>query len=136
EGLVRNSGERTEVGVDRGIAHERVDLPPLRERAIDEPGNLLLARDVAGYDDRLPARLSDAARHLLAGVRLAARDHALASQRAHDFGGGAATASARTGDDGHLPAKVEGVLHGSAASLSYTLACCQAGDARLGSTQS
>src|SRR5262249_60553711 len=97
----------------RVLAPARVIFPPLLVRALTEPRDLIPARDVAGNCDRLPASLPDAGRNFFARIGLAARDDDLGAKRRHDLCRRAANALARTGDDSHLPAKVEGVLHGA-----------------------
>src|SRR6185295_4323723 len=107
EGVVGYFFKRPEVGIDGGVAYQRIDPPPLLERAFDETLDLLLARDIAGDHDRFAAAALDRRRHGFACIRLAAGNYDLGTEPSHDFSCRATDTLARTGDDGYLAGEIE-----------------------------
>ena len=107
EGLVLDVEQRAVIRVHRGVADEDVDLAVMLDRARDQRLDFLAARDVAGNDMGVAARLVDAVGDFLAGVGLAAGDHHLGAELGQQFRRRAADAAAGAGDDGDLAGEIE-----------------------------
>ncbi len=103
-------GERAEVGVDRGVADQRVDPAPVLESAVDQALQVALVGDVAGECDGFAAGRVDGAGDVLASVALAARDHHLGAGGGHGLGDGAADALGGAGHHRDPVPKREQVL--------------------------
>src|SRR5712671_2070265 len=110
-GSLRSQGRRLGELLRR-VADQDVDLAVVFVGARDQRLDCLAARDVAGDDMGIAARLVDTVGNLLAGVGLAAGDHHPGAKPGQQFGRGTADAAARTGDDGDLAGEIErGVFH-------------------------
>jgi hypothetical protein len=107
EGLVGDVEQRAVIRIDRGVADQDVDLAVMAGRTLDQRLDLLAARDVAGNDMRVAARLADALCDFLAGVGLAAGDHNLGAEFCEQLGRRTADATAGAGDDRDFAGEIE-----------------------------
>ena len=93
--------------------HTRASMRPHLARGTGDQGlQLLLAADVGGHHQRLPAAGAYAGGHGLARLGLAAADDDAGAVLGHALGDGAADALAAAGDDRDLAGQVEQGGHG------------------------
>jgi hypothetical protein len=124
EDFVREACCRPVIGVDGGVADERVDAAPCLERAFHKGFDFRLARDVAGDDDRLSTCLADASGDDLTRLGLAGGNHDFRAKARHMLGDRLANAARRACDECDLTAEVERIfrwhrrLPGSSASAT------------------
>src|SRR5215472_16718670 len=93
--------------VYRGIANEDVDPSPRLARLSDEVFELRLIGNTGCDSDRLAAFGADRCRHLLAGWRIAGRDHDPPTRFGKRLGDRLADPTARTGNDRHFSGQIE-----------------------------
>lgn len=115
-------GQRIEHRVRRRIGDQYVDTAKGRERAVDQPREIVFRRRMAGDGDTIEAVLAHLPLHRRTGFRLARRQgdaRALLCQKPR---GGEADAARAAGDDGNFARKgAGGVDGGRHYDVSYTV---------------